>query len=58
MKRRFTISKFANLLIMEILSPLQGWVVFIVVSRADALCFTLSPRWGGAGRNSLSLGLS
>ena len=43
----FMIRKFANLLILEILSPLQGWATFNVVSRADALRFIFPPRWGG-----------
>ena len=43
----FMIRKFANLLIIEILSPLQGWRIFNVGSRADALRLILSPRWGG-----------
>jgi hypothetical protein len=41
-----TIREFANLLIVEILSPLQGWTVYHLGSRADALRFILSPRWG------------
>ena len=31
----------------EVLSPLQGWTIFNAVTRADALRFILSPRWGG-----------
>ena len=30
----------------RILSPLQGWTVCPLVSRADALGFILPPRWG------------
>ena len=40
------IRKFANLRIIEILPPLQGWATFNDDSRADALRCILSPRWG------------
>jgi hypothetical protein len=41
------IRNFANLRIIEILPPWQGWRIFNVGSRADALRLILSPRWGG-----------
>ena len=54
MDRCFMIRKSANLRIIEILSPLQGWATFNDDSRADALRLILPPRWGGGIRRPRS----